>query len=185
MRPTSRVNSWARLRGCSGVPSACPHTSVCPFCRMPSISSRSACRAFSRRSSLTAREGRVIARTLSVLGALNLKPDLVCSILSTTRKVPRSRSTFFQRNPKTSPRRIPVMSAINAGQYVRVCFIASSSRTDCSADKVINSRRSTLGRAFPKDICRVASKDLLLDCARQRRFQDAMDVTPGPRREPT
>jgi hypothetical protein len=35
---------------------------------------------------------------------------------------------------------------MSAGQYVRVCLMASSSRTDCSVDKVSSSRRSTLGK---------------------------------------
>jgi hypothetical protein len=34
------------------------------------------------------------------LGALNLKPALVCSTLSTTRSDARPRSTFFQRSPQ-------------------------------------------------------------------------------------
>ena len=47
---------------------------------------------------------------------LKRKPALVCSRLSTTRTMPRSRSTFFQRKARISPRRIPVASAISVGQ---------------------------------------------------------------------
>jgi hypothetical protein len=149
-RARNRGNSWVRLCGPSGSPSARAHNRVAPVWRTPSINSLSACSRLSRPTSSTANEGRVIARARSVFGDLNFNPFFVCSRLSTMRTVPRSRSTFRQRSARTSPRRAPVASASRTGQKMCECRTASRSRADRSAVKVSRAagshRRALAGR---------------------------------------
>ena len=66
--------------------------------------SSSACLSLYRRSSSAAKEGRVMARVLSVFGPLNLSPVFVCSRLSNTRTIPTLKSGGFSNANRISRR---------------------------------------------------------------------------------
>ena len=96
-------DTCVRLRGCTGSPSARAHRSISADWRTPSFSNFSACSRFSLCSSSAAKAGSVISRAFSLLGASARSPAFVCSKLSTTRRMLRSRSTLRQRNASCLP----------------------------------------------------------------------------------